>query len=339
MYKDGIKDGRWIEWNQNSEEIINGFYKNNVPWRGQFENFFYSDGRIAQEYNEYFENGEKKITGTFVNNKKSGEWIEWFSNGQKKYIGNFLNGNRHGSWVEWDESGNEIIDGEYKSGQKWNGQFGGKNYVSGLLRQDFVEKYPSGALKSSGVLINEVKIGQWSFWYENEVIKESGFFTNDIKDGEWEGYYESGNKKFIGNFNNGKKDGNWIQWYDDTLKQSEGSYNLGIKNGEWIEWDDKGKVIVSITYIDGEKWTGRYKEIFYLEGVEKKGVVINYPDGQVKEEGIIFNDTKVGRWTEYFDNGKRKNTGLYIAGKEHGKWYYWYKSCLLYTSPSPRDQA
>ena len=47
---------------------------------------------------------------------------------------------------------------------------------------------------------------------------------------------------------------------------------------------------------------------------------INYPDGQVKEEGIIFNDTKVGRWTEYFDNGKRKNTGLYIAGKEQGKW-------------------
>ena len=103
--------------------------------------------------------------------------------GKKKYIGNFLNGNRHGTWVEWDESGNEIIDGEYKSGQKWNGQFGGKNYVSGLLRQDFVEKYPSGALKSSGVLINEVKIGQWSFWYENEVIKESGFYTNDIKDG------------------------------------------------------------------------------------------------------------------------------------------------------------
>ena len=63
-----------------------------------------------------------------------------------------------------------------------------------------------------------------------------------------------------------------------------------------------------------------------MEGIEKKGVVINYPNGQVKEEGIIFNDTKVGRWTEYFDNGKRKNTGLYIAGKEHGKWYYWYKS-------------
>ena len=181
MYKDGIKDGRWIEWNQSSEEIINGFYKNNVPWRGQFENFFYSDGRIAQEYNKYFENGEKKITGTFVNNKKSGEWIEWYSNGQKKYIGNFLNGNRHGSWVAWDESGNEIIDGEYKSGQKWNGQFGGKNYVSGLLRQDFVEKYPSGALKSSGVLINEVKIGQWSFWYENQVIKESGFLPMILK--------------------------------------------------------------------------------------------------------------------------------------------------------------
>ena len=40
----------------------------------------------------------------------------------------------------------------------------------------------------------------------------------------------------------------------------------------------------------------------------------------------IFNDKKIGRWTEYFDNGKRKNTGLYVDGLEHGKWYYWYKS-------------
>ena len=116
------------------------FIKTMLLGEDSLKTSFTVTGVQLKEYNEYFENGEKKITGTFVNNKKSGEWIEWYSNGQKKYIGNFLNGNRHGSWVEWDESGNEIIDGEYKSGQKWNGQFGGKNYVSGLLRQDFCRK-------------------------------------------------------------------------------------------------------------------------------------------------------------------------------------------------------
>ena len=68
-------------------EIINGFYKDDIPWRGQFENFFYSSGKIAQEYVEYFDNGKKRIVGTFINNKKSGEWSEWYPGGKKKYIG------------------------------------------------------------------------------------------------------------------------------------------------------------------------------------------------------------------------------------------------------------
>ena len=52
--------------------------------------------------------------------------------------------------------------------EKWNGKFGQKNYVSGLLREDFVENYPNGNLKSSGILVNNVKIGSWSYWYQNE---------------------------------------------------------------------------------------------------------------------------------------------------------------------------
>ena len=64
---------------------------------GQFENFFYSEGQIAQEYNEYFET-EKKITGTFVNNKKSGEWIGGIQMSIKNTL-ETLNGYRHGSWV------------------------------------------------------------------------------------------------------------------------------------------------------------------------------------------------------------------------------------------------
>ncbi len=136
--------------------------------------------------------------------------------------------------------------------------------------------------------MNNVKIGSWSYWYQNELLKEAGFFTNGIKDGEWEGNYESGNKKYEGNYLQGKKDGIWIKWYDDTLKQYEGFYKKGIKDGEWIEWDSDGKIIVNIKYVDGAKWTGRYKEIFYLEGIEKKGLTIKHENGQVKEEGIVF---------------------------------------------------
>jgi antitoxin component YwqK of YwqJK toxin-antitoxin module len=67
-----LRDGRWIEWDEKGKEIINGVYKKGTPWRGQFENFFYSNGTVAQEYFEYHNDGSKKIVGTFINNKKSG---------------------------------------------------------------------------------------------------------------------------------------------------------------------------------------------------------------------------------------------------------------------------
>jgi hypothetical protein len=41
-------------------------YKNDVPWRGQFEGYFYSNGKVAQEYVEYHNNGQKKIIGTLI---------------------------------------------------------------------------------------------------------------------------------------------------------------------------------------------------------------------------------------------------------------------------------
>ena len=115
-------------------------------------------------------------------------------------------------------------------------------------------------------------------------------------------------------------------WHDDTLKKSEGTYKLGIKDGEWIEWGSNGELLVSMIYQEGKEWTGRYYDKFYLEGIEKKGIKIKYPDGVIKEEGILFNEKKIGRWTFYYNNGKRKSTGLYVDGQENGKWYYWYKS-------------
>ena len=59
----------------------------------------------------------------------------------------------------------------------------------------------------------------------------------------------------------------------------------------------------------------------------RKGMVIN-PDN-----GRPFSDSAV----DYFDNGRIKIKGRYSGGYASGYWSYFYP-CLLYTSPSPRDQ-
>ena len=117
-----------------------------------------------------------------------------------------MNNQKHGRWIEWDFSGNEIINGEYKNGQKWQGRFGENNYISGMQREEYSEKYPNGLLKSAGVLVNDVKIGSWSYWYDNGILEESGYYDNSIKYDEWNGNYISGNKKYTGSFINGKED-------------------------------------------------------------------------------------------------------------------------------------
>ena len=79
--------------------------------------------------------------------------------------------------MEWENTGNEIINGEYKNGQKWDGRFGDNNYISGLQREEYSEQYPSGGVKATGILVNRVKIGSWSYWYENGVL-EAVSYTN-----------------------------------------------------------------------------------------------------------------------------------------------------------------
>ena len=49
-YRGGKRDGKWIVWDQKGNEIINGIYRNDLPWKGKFENYYYSNGKIAQEY-------------------------------------------------------------------------------------------------------------------------------------------------------------------------------------------------------------------------------------------------------------------------------------------------
>ena len=131
---------------------------------------------------------------------------------------------------------------------------------------------------------------------------------------------------YVGNYINGNKDGLWVEWHENGARKYNGHYKNGEKEGEWLERDIHDKVIINIVFKNGNKWEGRFGEKFYIEGVESIGVQNNYPNGRIKEEGVIVNGKKIGRWTFWYDTGERKSTGLYKNGEEHGRWYYWYKS-------------
>jgi antitoxin component YwqK of YwqJK toxin-antitoxin module len=72
-----------------------------------------SDVDIYTYYDNAYLNEIKRYRGDSI---KFGRWMGFYDNGQKKYIGSYLNGKRTGKWKYWDEEGNksmiQFVEGE-----------------------------------------------------------------------------------------------------------------------------------------------------------------------------------------------------------------------------------
>lgn len=76
----------------------------------------------AGDDDKYYENGQQKRSGSFLNGKNHGRWIWYYENGQRKMEGEFLHGKRTGQWIIRDRQGNKITQSEYQN-DKLNGEF------------------------------------------------------------------------------------------------------------------------------------------------------------------------------------------------------------------------
>jgi len=70
---------------------------------------------------ELWDNGNKKLEGSYQNGKQEGSWIWWYFTGQKMCEGNFVNGEREGTWTWWYERGPKEREENYIDG-KLNGK-------------------------------------------------------------------------------------------------------------------------------------------------------------------------------------------------------------------------
>ena len=89
------------------------------------------------KYREIYDNGQVKMDGWMMNDKRVGLWIAYYENG-----------------VRWSE--NEYRDG-FKEGKS-------------------VSYYPNGIMRYRGHYIEDMKAGTWKFYDENgKVVKEEDF--------------------------------------------------------------------------------------------------------------------------------------------------------------------
>ena len=81
--------------------------------QGSFKN-----GLKEGSWVQYHENGQLFYKGDYKNGKKEGSWVWYYHSGQLSYKGDYKNGKEEGSWVSYKRDGT-FNSGTYKNGKRF----------------------------------------------------------------------------------------------------------------------------------------------------------------------------------------------------------------------------
>lgn len=115
-----------------------------------------------------------------------------------------------------------------------------------------------GTIKEQGWLYrppeskDEVKVGRWTYWYDNGVKREELFFKNGKKEGTWTFWNRDGKKWKQQNYKNDLLDGPWTVWHPNGKKSIERNYVNDRLDGKYTKWNEQGKIIQESWYKEGK---------------------------------------------------------------------------------------
>lgn len=188
--------------------------------------------------------------------------------------------------------------------------------------------------------------GNWRSWYPGRTLCDSGRLVKNIPDGEWKGWYANGQVKFVYHFNARK-----LAALKDELRRQPKTkfYYIATKSPE-----------IAASYYNAEKIFGhktssrssvflskqinhKPREVKHLTQLVENNTDVNeencylppfteallhgnfteyYESGKVKKTGVYINGLREGMWEEYAENGI-KAVGTYHHGYPHGEWRYY----------------
>lgn len=98
-------------------ETIVEQYDNGDP---KIVKYFDKNGDNQQLIKEihYYEDGKKKLEGSYKNTKRDGEWTSWYTNGNVWSQSNYSNGIENGLYTVHHENGKKYYEGNYKEGNR-----------------------------------------------------------------------------------------------------------------------------------------------------------------------------------------------------------------------------
>jgi len=242
-----------IVYDEKGKMLKRGYYKNNIPTgihreydsNGKVTNAFVYDenGKIVSQgiinddgtregkWDYFYDDGEVKSEGLYVNNRQDGEWKFFFRGGKTEQLGNFSSGVLNDIWKWFYPTGNVLRIENFSKGKR-----------EGL----YVELSVSGDTIVKGTYLDGEKNGFWRT-KSGDVIEE-GKYVNDLKEGAWETYYLNGVLMYQGNYIQGNADGRHIYYYDTGRIREEQNYVNGIKEKLWRKFSPDGNIFLTVYF-------------------------------------------------------------------------------------------
>ena len=321
-YTEGKRDKIWMSYFQDGRRENYTFYDQDTlvtdydftyypNLQIKEEPKFSKDGLFDGKWEQFYEDGETKMTFSYDRNKKDQIWMSYFPDNRRE---NFTFYNQDTLVTDYDfkyYDNIKIVE---------NPDFYSYEYYMNLQTVETPR-------------------------YDNiQIVEEPSFGKNGLFDGKWESFFENGDQWRTFHYEDGLKVKLWSVYYDSTgMRHSETNYENDLRHGQYQEWYEN--IVIR------PRAEGLYKEgvkdllwTFWNEFQEKRfeewrdGVLYDtfeyeyYSNGQVKEEPSYKDRKKHGDWVRYFPNGDVMGTRTFVAGLKEGLWIEYYKN-----PPGERD--
>ncbi len=230
-YKKGVPEGVFRMYDEKGNiDSAKVFAQGKLLRIGRMDNLGLEQG----EWKEYYESGQLRAIGNYVDGKRDGLWKFSYENDSLEQMGAYLKGKPVGAWKWFYPDGSTRREESYKNGLE-----------DGLMK----EYSDNGKVMAEGNYVDGKQDGDWKYSI-GEYVAE-GKFIEGKEDGVWKQFFDDGKLAFEGEFIEGQETGvHKFYWPNSRLREIR-SYRLGLPDGEWIVYDENGAEVLKETYSSG----------------------------------------------------------------------------------------
>ena len=225
----GIPDGIRREYSPEGDVVKSYMFRNGILIG---EGIVDDDGRKQGDWKEFYETGELRAAGKYIDSKPSGKWKYYFESGKVEITGEYTRkGQKDGEWIWYYPNGNTLAI---------------ENYVIGALDGEAFTLTIEGDTIEHGMFIEGLEDGKWI--YINDSVLVEGYYNFGKKSGVWKTYYPNGKLKRFEPYHDDELDGKSLFYWENSVKKAEYTYINGLLNGNAYQYDMDGNILFTTTY-------------------------------------------------------------------------------------------